>query len=136
MVSLHVPAHNEPPEMVIDTMRSLLRIDYPRYEIILIDDNTDDESMWRPVEEWCARHGVTFAHLDDWPGCKSGALNYALRRLTSPDAEVIGIVDSDYQVDPLRARSLGTLCAPGYALTYPVGHKGPAVRPPSSRAPP
>jgi cellulose synthase/poly-beta-1,6-N-acetylglucosamine synthase-like glycosyltransferase len=100
MVSLHVPAHNEPPEMVIDTLRSLLRIDYPRYEIILIDDNTDDESLWRPVEEWCARHGVTFAHLDDWPGYKSGALNYALHRLTSPDAEVIGIVDSDYRVDP------------------------------------
>src|SRR5689334_24015492 len=100
MVSLHVPAHNEPPEMVIDTLRSLLRIDYPRYEIILIDDNTDDESLWRPVEEWCARHGVTFAHLDDRPGYKSGALNYALRSLTSPDAEVIGIVDSDYQVEP------------------------------------
>ena len=50
MVSLHVPAHNEPPEMVIETLRSLLRIDYPRYEIILIDDNTDDESLcgrWR-----------------------------------------------------------------------------------------
>ena len=29
--------------MVIDTLRSLLRLDYPRYEIILIDDNTDDE---------------------------------------------------------------------------------------------
>jgi hypothetical protein len=28
-VSLHVPAHNEPPEMVIETLRSLLRIDYP-----------------------------------------------------------------------------------------------------------
>jgi len=100
MVSLHVPAHNEPPDMVIDTLRSLLQIDYPRYEIILIDDNTDDESLWRPVEAWCARHGVKFAHLDNWPGYKSGALNYALRRLTSPEAEVIGIVDSDYQVQP------------------------------------
>ena len=49
-VSLHVPAHNEPPDMVIDTLRSLLRLDYPRYEVILIDDNTDDESLWRPVE--------------------------------------------------------------------------------------
>src|SRR6202167_4765332 len=48
-VSLHVPAHNEPPDMVIDTLRSLVRLDYPRYEIILIDDNTDDESLWRPV---------------------------------------------------------------------------------------
>ena len=49
-VSLHVPAHNEPPDMVIDTLRSLVRLDYPSYEVILIDDNTDDESLWRPVE--------------------------------------------------------------------------------------
>ena len=48
MVSLHVPAHNEPPDMVIETLRSLLRLDYPRYEVILIDDNTDDEDLWRP----------------------------------------------------------------------------------------
>jgi hypothetical protein len=46
-VSLHVPAHNEPPEMVIDTLRSLVRLDYPRYEVVLIDDNTDDERLWR-----------------------------------------------------------------------------------------
>ena len=42
-MSLHVPAHNEPPDMVIETLRALPRIDYPRYEVILIDDNTDDE---------------------------------------------------------------------------------------------
>jgi glycosyltransferase involved in cell wall biosynthesis len=100
MVSLHVPAHNEPPDMVIDTLRSLLRLDYPRFEIICIDDNTDDERLWRPVEDWCARHGVKFAHLMDWPGYKSGALNYALRNLTDPAAEVIGVVDSDYQLQP------------------------------------
>jgi hypothetical protein len=99
-VSLHVPAHNEPPDMVIDTLRSLLRLDYPRYEVILIDDNTDDEKLWRPVEEWCTRHGVKFAHLMDWPGYKSGALNYALRQLTDDAAEVIGVVDSDYQIEP------------------------------------
>jgi glycosyltransferase involved in cell wall biosynthesis len=100
MVSLHVPAHNEPPDMVIDTLRALLRLDYPRYEIILIDDNTDDENLWRPVHDWCARHDVKFKHLENWPGYKSGALNYALRNLTDPAAEVIGVVDSDYQVDP------------------------------------
>ena len=111
MVSLHVPAHNEPPDMVIETLRSLLRLDYPRYEVILIDDNTDDEDLWRPVEAWCGRHAVKFVHLEDWPGYKSGALNYALRRMTSPDAEVIGIVDSDYQVDAGWLRR----CAPAFA---------------------
>src|SRR5882757_1547194 len=114
MVSLHVPAHNEPPEMVIETLRSLIRLDYPRYEVILIDDNTDDESLWRPVEAWCARHGdqgFKFAHLDDWPGYKSGALNYVLRELTAADADVIGIIDSDYQVQPGWLRR----CAPAFA---------------------
>ena len=111
LVSLHVPAHNEPPGMVIDTLRALLRLDYPRYEVILIDDNTDDETLWRPVEAWCGRHGVKFAHLENWPGYKSGALNYALRRLTSPDAEVIGVVDSDYQIRPGFLRR----CAPAFA---------------------
>ena len=113
-VSLHVPAHNEPPDMVIETLRHLLRLDYPRYEVILIDDNTDDEKLWRPVEAWCARHGVKFAHLEDWPGYKSGALNYALRELTDEAAEVIGVVDSDYQIEPGFLRG----CAPAFAESW------------------
>jgi glycosyltransferase involved in cell wall biosynthesis len=98
MVSLHVPAHNEPPEMVMDTLRTLEGLDYPRYEIVVIDDNTGDAALWRPVQDWCARHRVKFAHLEDWPGYKSGALNYALRHLTDPRAELIGVVDSDYRI--------------------------------------
>jgi hypothetical protein len=86
--------------MVIETLSSLLRIDYPRYEVIAIDDNTDDESLWRPVEAWCEANGVKFAHLDNWPGYKSGALNYALGERIDPAAEIIGVVDSDYQIDP------------------------------------
>jgi cellulose synthase/poly-beta-1,6-N-acetylglucosamine synthase-like glycosyltransferase len=110
-ISLHVPAHNEPPEMVMDTLRSLLLLDYPRYEVIVIDDNTDDEALWRPVEAWCARHGAKFAHLENWPGYKSGALNYALREMTDPRAEVIGVVDSDYQLKTGFLRR----CAPLFA---------------------
>ena len=113
-VSLHVPAHNEPPDMVIDTLRKLLWLDYPSYEVIVIDDNTDDEALWRPVERWCLRHGVKFAHLQDWPGYKSGALNYALRQMTDPRAELIGVVDSDYQLDPGFLRR----CAPLFADTW------------------
>jgi GT2 family glycosyltransferase len=97
--------------MVIETLHALLRLDYPRYEVILIDDNTDDERLWRPVERWCRDHGVKFAHLEDWPGYKSGALNYALREMTDPQAEVIGVVDADYQIQPGFLRR----CAPAFA---------------------
>jgi cellulose synthase/poly-beta-1,6-N-acetylglucosamine synthase-like glycosyltransferase len=113
-VSLHVPAHNEPPDMVIDTLRKLLWLDYPNYEIIVIDDNTDDESLWRPVERWCRRHNVKFAHLEDWPGYKSGALNYALRQMTDDRAEIIGVVDSDYQLDKAFLRR----CAPLFTESW------------------
>jgi cellulose synthase/poly-beta-1,6-N-acetylglucosamine synthase-like glycosyltransferase len=106
-----VPAHNEPPDMVIETLTELLALDYPNYEIIAIDDNTDDESLWRPVEQWCQAHDVKFVHLEDWPGYKSGALNYALREMTDPAAELIGVVDSDYQLE----RDFLRRCAPLFA---------------------
>lgn len=99
-VSLHVPCHNEPPDMVIETVERLLLLDYEDYEVLVVDNNTTDPALWRPLEEFCARHDrVTFLHLEDWPGFKSGALNHALT-VTDPRAEVIGIVDADYHVDP------------------------------------
>jgi cellulose synthase/poly-beta-1,6-N-acetylglucosamine synthase-like glycosyltransferase len=107
-VSLHVPSYEEPPDMVIETLRSLKGLDYDNYEIVAIDDNTRDESLWRPVQEWCAQNGVRFAHLQDWPGYKSGALNYALEHLTGERAEVVGVIDSDYQIEPDFLRR----CAP------------------------
>jgi glycosyltransferase involved in cell wall biosynthesis len=110
-VSLHVPAHNEPPDMVIQTLTSLRRIEYPEFEVICVDDNTEDEAMWRPVADWCATHGIKFAHLQDWPGYKSGALNYALTEMTDPRAELIGVVDSDYQIEP----AFLSRCAPLFA---------------------
>ena len=104
-VSLHVPAYNEPPEMVIETLNALAKLDYPNYEVIMIDDNTKDEALWRPIETHCKTLGFKFFHLDNWPGYKSGALNYATGQ-TDPDAEIIGIVDSDYIVEPNYLREL------------------------------
>lgn len=97
-VSLHVPAYNEPPEMVMATLDSLSLLDYPNYEIIMIDDNTEDQSLWGPVEAHCKKIGCKFFHLENWPGYKSGALNFALTK-TASDVEIVGIVDADYIVD-------------------------------------
>lgn len=115
-VSLHVPAYNEPPEMVKETLDALARLDYPSYEVIVIDDNTADEGLWRPVEEHCRRLGFRFFHLENWPGFKSGALNFALSR-TDPTAELVGVVDSDYVVEPGYLRDcVGHFRDPGVAF--------------------
>lgn len=106
-VSLQVPTYNEPPEVVADTLRSLAQLDYPNYEVLVIDNNTPDEKVWRPIEALCQELGPQFRclHLDNWPGYKSGALNFALTQ-TAPEAEIIGTIDADYQIDPGYLREL------------------------------
>jgi exo-beta-1,3-glucanase (GH17 family)/cellulose synthase/poly-beta-1,6-N-acetylglucosamine synthase-like glycosyltransferase len=99
-VSLHLPICNEPPHMVCATLDALARLDYPDYEVLVIDNNTTDPALWEPVAQHCARLGARFRffHLGKWKGFKAGALNFALRN-TAPDADVIGVLDSDYIVE-------------------------------------
>ena len=77
-----MPAYNEPPQMLIETLDALARLDYPDYEVIVVDNNTQDEAVWRPVEQHCAQLGARFRffHVDPLPGFKAGALNFALAR--------------------------------------------------------
>jgi exo-beta-1,3-glucanase (GH17 family)/cellulose synthase/poly-beta-1,6-N-acetylglucosamine synthase-like glycosyltransferase len=99
-VSIHVPCRNEPAEMMIQTLKALERLDYPDYEVLVIDNNSTDDSCWQPVEVYCRNLGPRFRffHLPKWPGFKAGALNFALAH-TDPAAEIIATIDSDYEVD-------------------------------------
>src|SRR5512133_1714385 len=107
MVSLQVPAYNEPIEVVRKTLNSLAQLNYSNYEVLIVDNNTPAEETWRPLEEICRELGPKFhcLHLDRWPGYKSGALNFAVTQ-TDPQAEIIGIIDADYEVDPDFLREL------------------------------
>ena len=106
-VSVHVPAYNEPPAMLIETLDALARLDYPNFEVLVIDNNTKDEAVWRPVEAHCAQLGSRFRffHVAPLAGFKAGALNYALER-TAPAAAIVAVIDSDYVVDPRWLREL------------------------------
>ncbi len=105
-VSIHLACYNEPPEMVILTLDSLAALDYENYEVIVLDNNTKDPAIWQPVQAHCAALGPRFRffHLEPWPGFKAGALNYGLE-VCDPRAEVVAVVDADYEVrsDWLRA---------------------------------
>ncbi len=106
-VSLHVPAYNEPPELLIETIKALERIDYPNYEVVIIDNNTADPAVWEPVAAYCAgRERVKFIHVAPWPGYKAGACNLVLRQYTDPRAEIIGLVDADDIVQPYYLREV------------------------------
>lgn len=100
-VSIHLACYNEPPEMVIMTIDSLVKLNYTNYEVIVVDNNTKDEAKWKPLEAYIANlpENFKFFHLPHWPGFKAGALNFALDQ-TNPNAQVVGVVDADYEVTP------------------------------------
>jgi Glycosyl transferase family group 2 len=98
-VSVHVPCHAEPPHIVIGTLDRLAQLDYPDFEVLVIDNNTADPELWRPVQAHCGRLGerFRFLHVEGITGAKAGALNWALGH-TCPRAELIAVVDADYHV--------------------------------------
>lgn len=99
-VCLQVPIYSEPPEIVIETLNILSQLDYPNFEVLVIDNNTKDEALWKPVEKHCKSLGESFHffHVDPIEGAKAGALNFALTQ-TAPDVEIIGVIDADYHAD-------------------------------------
>jgi exo-beta-1,3-glucanase (GH17 family)/cellulose synthase/poly-beta-1,6-N-acetylglucosamine synthase-like glycosyltransferase len=110
-VSIHLACCNEPPDMVIATVDSLLALDWPAFEVVVVDNNTRDAALWAPVQahvearvQALAASGrpgpaLRFFHLPEWPGYKAGALNFALAQ-TDARAAWIGVVDADYLVRP------------------------------------
>ena len=98
-VSIHIPAHNEPPDMLKQTLDAVARLDYANFECVVVINNTPDPGLWLPIEEHCRALGerFKFVRADDIAGFKAGALRLALIH-TAADAEVIGVIDADYVV--------------------------------------
>ncbi|MBB3809425.1 glycosyltransferase [Pseudochelatococcus contaminans] len=106
-VSIHIPAYRENPEMLKETLSSVARLQYPNFECVVAINNTPDPAFWQPIEEHCRMLGERFKFLNllDVKGFKAGALREALLH-TAPDAEIIGVIDADYVVDPAWLRDL------------------------------
>ncbi len=96
MVSIHVPTCNAPPDRVRGALASLADLDYPAFEVLVVDHNTRDPGLWEPVARECARRGARFRffHLGSWPGGRAGALNFA-RAQAADRAEVVAVLDPD-----------------------------------------
>jgi cellulose synthase/poly-beta-1,6-N-acetylglucosamine synthase-like glycosyltransferase len=111
--SIHVPTHNEPPNLVIETLESLSRLNWHDFEVLLIDNNTAVPQIWMPVQHACERINAQMAarypdrsgpcfrfyHFENVEGAKAGALNLAAE-LACNEATHFAIVDADYQVKP------------------------------------
>jgi cellulose synthase/poly-beta-1,6-N-acetylglucosamine synthase-like glycosyltransferase/exo-beta-1,3-glucanase (GH17 family) len=111
-VSIHIPAYREPVEMLLETIDSVARLDYPNFECVVVVNNTPDPASWLPIESRCSELGPRFKFIcvQDLVGFKAAALRLALSE-TGSDAEIIGVIDADYVVDPAWLKEL----VPGFA---------------------
>lgn len=100
-ISVHVPSCNEPPYLLMNTIRALAKQKYQECEVIIFDNNTPYPKTWKPVARYCATLGkkIHFLHIDKLKGHKAAALN-TMRDRTHPKAEYIATVDSDYETSP------------------------------------
>jgi exo-beta-1,3-glucanase (GH17 family)/cellulose synthase/poly-beta-1,6-N-acetylglucosamine synthase-like glycosyltransferase len=101
LVSIHIPAYREPPEMLRQTLDSVAQLDWPNLECVVVINNTPDAALWAPVEDHCRLLGprFKFVRADKLQGFKAGALRLALEH-TAPEAQIVGVLDADYAVHP------------------------------------
>jgi len=82
-VTLVVPAYNEGP-MINQAIRSLLDLDYPAYEILVVDDGSTDDTYARAAELEGRYGGVTVRVVSKANGGKANALNTGIALARSP----------------------------------------------------
>ena len=106
MISVQVPCYAEPPELVIDTLDRIAAQTYPNFEVMVCDNNTKDEGLWRPVEAHCRRLNARlgferfrFFHVAPLDGAKAGALNWLGPRMDKR-ATLVAVLDADYEAEP------------------------------------
>ena len=111
-VSIHIPAYREPPDMLLRTIDSVAELDYPDFECVVVINNTPDPAFWKPIEKRCQELGdrFKFVCVQNLKGFKAAALRLAMTK-AADDAEIIGVIDADYTVDPHWLRDL----VPGFA---------------------
>ena len=87
--------------MLLRTIDSVARLEYPNFECVVIINNTPDPAFWQPIEARCRELGPRFKFLrvENLQGFKAAALRLAMVE-TAADAEIIGVIDADYVVDP------------------------------------
>lgn len=126
MISIHIATYSEPPEVVNKTLDTLACLDYPNFEVLVLDNNTPEPELYRPVAAHCRKLGSRFRfhHYDGVQGAKAGALNIATE-ISHPASEIILVLDADYCATPdLLRRGISYFVEPEVALVqFPQAYR-------------
>ena len=99
-VSIVVPCFNE-SETICPALESLLELDYPKYEIIIVNDGSTDDTLAKAKTFTGQHRNVAVRAYDKPNGGKWSAHNFGFERA---DGELILCVDADSRLDPPALR--------------------------------
>ncbi|HET7467487.1 MAG TPA: glycosyltransferase family 2 protein [Candidatus Dormibacteraeota bacterium] len=90
-VSVQVAAYNE-KRVIERLLTSLDQLDYPAYEVVVVDDSTDESVQI--LQRWVGRPKFKILHRTSRSGFKGGALREALK-VMDPRTEYVVVFDAD-----------------------------------------
>jgi biofilm PGA synthesis N-glycosyltransferase PgaC len=93
-VTVLIPAHNE-GAVIVATLQAACRIDYPNYEVVVVDDGSTDDTA-RRVEPFVLSHKVRLVRKAQNEG-KALALNDAMPLV---NGEIVLTLDADASPEP------------------------------------
>lgn len=99
-LSIIVPAYNEEVNAV-RSLESLLRLDYPDFEVVFVDDGSKDATYALVSQAFAAEPRVRVFTKPN--GGKASALNYGIGQANT---EFVVCIDADTQLDPQALRQL------------------------------
>lgn len=99
-VSVVVPAYNE-EKLIVRTIDSLLKSEYPDFEIIIVDDGSTDNTFSIAMEAFGDNPRVRIYRKEN--GGKAAALNFGWRKATG---EIIIALDADTVFTPTTIAAL------------------------------
>jgi len=91
-VSIMIPTFNE-PNVVDRILKACTSLDYDNYEVIVVDDSTDETI--EKLRRWDRHPRVKVVHREVREGWKGGALNHGLKFL-DPRSEFVLVFDADF----------------------------------------
>lgn len=89
-VDVYIPTYNEPFEVLEKTITGALCLDYPNFDVWVLDDG---RRPW--LKAFCESKGVGYITRPDNAHAKAGNINHAL---TKTNADFIALFDADFIV--------------------------------------
>ena len=96
-ISILLPCFNE-VETIEQTVQSIMELDYPKFELVMIDDCSQDETLTKMIQlkqRFEGEHDISIIHQEE-NGGKARGLNRALMMI---DSDYCVVMDSDSSVE-------------------------------------